>query len=272
MSDIDPPPPPGDSGKSGTKGSGNIAFENEGGVLVVTINRPKKKNALTLDMYAQLSETLRDPDPDIRVIVIAGAGETFCAGNDVLDFVQAARGVPGEHTVGPQARFLEALVHSHRPLVAAVHGAAIGVGATMLLHCDLVYASPTARLQMPFVELGLVPEAASSLLLPERVGLAVASEMLLLGAPLGAERALELRLINGIVPAGELLDVARERAKALAAKPPEALRATRELLRGKERARITARLQLEVERFAERLASSEAQQAFMAFLQRKPAT
>lgn len=249
----------------------DIAFETDDGVLVVTINRPNKKNALTFDMYGQLTAALLDPDPNIRVIVIAGAGETFCAGNDVLDFVQATHPDAQGRSVLPQARFLEALVNSPRPLVAAVHGAAIGIGATMLLHCDLVYASPTSRLEMPFVSLGLVPEAASSLLLPERVGLAIASEMLLLGAPIGAQRAVDLRLVNELVPASDLLMMAKTKAKVLASKPPEALRATRELLRAEERARINARLRLEVERFAERLASSEAQQAFMSFLRRKPA-
>lgn len=248
----------------------DIAFEKADGILVATINRPTKKNALTFAMYAQLTDALRDPDPAIRAVVITGAGETFCAGNDVLDFVQATRPDRGEHSTQPQAAFLETLVNSSRPLVAAVHGAAIGIGATMLLHCDLVYASPTARLEMPFVSLGLVPEAASSLLLPERVGLAIASEMLLLGAPLEAKRAFELGLINDIVPPVDLVMLAKTKAKALAAKPPEALRATRELLRGAERDRITARIRLEIERFGERLSSTEAQQAFMNFLQRKP--
>lgn len=248
----------------------DIAFEKADDILVVTISRPTKKNALTFAMYDQLTEALRDPDPAIRAVVITGAGETFCAGNDVFDFVQSTRPDRGGASTQPQATFLEALVNSSRPLVAAVHGAAIGIGATMLLHCDLVYASPTSRLEMPFVSLGLVPEAASSLLLPERVGLAIASEMLLLGAPLEAQRAFELGLINAIVPPADLLMVAKTKAKSLAAKPPAALFATRELLRGADRDRITARIRLEVERFAERLASTEAQQAFMSFLQRKP--
>lgn len=250
----------------------DIAFEKDDGILVATIKRPKKKNALTFDMYRALGDALRDPDPEIAAIVIASDGDTFCAGNDLQDFVRAASPDSPRLADLPQTYFLEALLNSPRPLVAAVHGAAIGVGATMLLHCDLVYASPTATLEMPFVSLGLVPEAASSLLLPERVGLAVASEMLLLGTAVEAERAVELRLFNAIVSAASLLNYSKSKAKALANQPPEALRVTRALLRGEERARIAARLRLEVDHFSERLASAEVQKTFTSFLQRKPAT
>lgn len=249
----------------------DIVLERDGCVLVATINRPNKKNALTSDMYRVLGDALLDPDPEIGAVVIASAGETFCAGNDLHDFVRAAGAVRSEGSTLPQTRFFEGLIHSPRPLVAAVHGAAIGIGATMLLHCDLVYASPTAALAMPFVSLGLVPEAASSLLLPERVGLAVASEMLLLGASLGAERAAQLGLVNAVVPATKVIIHAKQQAKTLAAQPKEALRATRNLLRGADRERIAARIALEVERFSERLASAEAQNAFMSFLQRRSA-
>jgi enoyl-CoA hydratase/carnithine racemase len=249
-----------------------IDVSKDGGVLVVTINRPQKKNALTFAMYGALEQALRTPDPDVRVILLTGAGETFTAGNDVKDFLGVATSGGAQFGELPQARFLDALVSNTRPLVAAVHGAAIGVGATMLLHCDLVYASETARLEMPFVSLGLVPEAASSLLLPERVGHAVAAELLLLGTPVDARRAKELRLVNEVVASGELLAFARAKAQALAAKPPEALRVARELIRGQTRAPVMERIRVEGERFAERLASAEAREAFAAFLARGRAT
>lgn len=248
-----------------------IVTSKEDGVLVVTIDRPKKKNALTFDMYRALEAALRTPDPDVRAVLLASTGETFCAGNDVKDFLQVATSGAVRFGDLPQAGFLDALVSSPRPLVAAVHGAAIGVGATMLLHCDLVYASETARLEMPFVSLGLVPEAASSLLLPQRVGHAIAAEMLLLGTPVDARRARELLLVNEIVTAEGLLAHAKAQARALAAKPPEALRVARALIRGEERASIAERMRVEGERFAERLGSDEARQAFLAFVQRKPA-
>lgn len=240
----------------------------DGAVLVVTLNRPQKKNALTFAMYRALEEALRTPDPAVRAVLVTSAGETFTAGNDLHDFLGVAMAGHVEFGELPQARFLDALVHATRPLVAAVHGAAIGLGATMLLHCDLVYASETARLEMPFVPLGLVPEAASSLLLPERVGHVVAAELLLLGASIDARRAKELRLVNEIVPSGELVAFARSKAHALAARPPEALRAARELIRGQGRAAVVERMRLEGVQFAERLASAEARDAFAAFLGR----
>jgi len=250
----------------------DIEIARDGAVLVVTINRPQKKNALTFAMYRAIEEALRTTDPDIRAVVITGAGETFTAGNDLQDFLGVATSGKASFDELPQARFLDALVQTTRPLVAAVHGPAIGVGATMLLHCDLVYASETARLEMPFVSLGLVPEAASSLLLPERVGHAVAAELLLLGASVDARRAKELRLVNEIVPSQELVAVARAKAHALAAKPPEALHAARELIRGQGRAAVLERMRVEGAYFSERLASAEARAAFGAFLGRGRAT
>ncbi len=249
----------------------DIVLEKEDGVLIATINRPHKKNALTGEMYRALGDALLDPDPEIRAVVIASAGETFCAGNDLHDFVRATGSANSGGSTLPQAHFFEGLLRSTRPIVAAVHGAAIGIGTTMLLHCDLVYASPTARLAMPFVSLGLVPEAGSSLLLPKRVGLPIATEMLLLGTSVEAERAAALHLVNAVVPAPELLVIAKQKAKALADQPKDALRATRELIRGEDRGCIADRIALEVARFSERLASAEAQSAFLSFFQRKTA-
>ena len=246
----------------------DIEVSRDGAVLVITINRPHKKNALTFAMYDALEAALRPTDPDVRAVLLTGAGDTFTAGNDLQDFLGVAISGDVSFDELPQARFLRAIATTTRPLVAAVHGAAVGVGTTMLLHCDLVYASETARLEMPFVSLGLVPEAASTLLLPQRVGNAVAAELLLLGSPIDARRAKELRIVNEIVPSGELVAFARAKAQALAAKPPEALRATRELIRGHGRAAVLERLRVENASFAERLVSAEARAAFEAFASR----
>jgi enoyl-CoA hydratase/carnithine racemase len=250
----------------------DIEISRDGAVLVVTFNRPQKKNALTFAMYGALEEALRTTDPEVRSILVTGAGETFTAGNDLQDFLGIATSGDASFNDLPQARFLESLVATTKPLVAAVHGPAIGVGATMLLHCDLVYASETARLEMPFVSLGLVPEAASSMLLPERVGAVIAAELLLLGTSIDARRAKELGLVNEVVPAGELVAYAGAKAHALAAKPPEALRAARELLRGQGRAAVLERIRVEGMYFGERLRSAEARSAFGAFLGRGRAT
>ena len=239
------------------------------GVLELLLDRPAKKNALTFAMYVALAEALREAqgDPAVGAVLLAASGDAFCAGNDIGDFLA---GVPGDFTSAPPMRFVRALIENEKPLVAAVNGAAIGVGATLLLHCDLVYASERATLSVPFVSLGLVPEAASSALLPARVGNAVASEMLLLGRPIDARRALELRLVNHLVPHAELASAARAAATDLAAKPPEALRVSRELLH-RDRPALLARADEEARLFAERLVAAEAREAFTAFLEkRKP--
>jgi enoyl-CoA hydratase/carnithine racemase len=245
-----------------------VVVSRAGGVLEARLDRPAKKNALTFAMYAALTEALQQAqaDPSVRAALITASGETFCAGNDIADFLKPR----DDFGAAPPSRFIEALVGFDKPLVAAVQGPAIGIGATMLLHCDLVYATTTARLRMPFVSLGLVPEAGSSLLLPRRVGDAVAAEILLLGAWLDAQRAKELRLVNAIVPStGELAPFARARAEELAACPPRALRMTRALLRGDPEA-LRARIRSEAASFAACLNSPEAKEAFTAFLERRP--
>jgi enoyl-CoA hydratase/carnithine racemase len=244
-----------------------VVLSRAGGVLEARIDRAAKKNALTFAMYAALTEALQQAhaDPSVRAALITASGETFCAGNDIADFLKPRE----DFGAAPPSRFIEALVAFDKPLVAAVQGPAVGIGATMLLHCDLVYVSPTARLRMPFVSLGLVPEAGSSLLLPRRVGDVVAAEMLLLGAWIDAERARELRLVNAVVPSSELASFARARAAELAASPPGALRMTRALLRGDAEA-LRARIQKEAAAFAESLKSPEAKEAFNAFLERRP--
>jgi enoyl-CoA hydratase/carnithine racemase len=238
-----------------------------GHILELRLDRAAKKNALTFAMYEAMTAALgqAQSDPAVRAVLVTANGETFCAGNDIADFM-----VPRDNFgAAPPSRFIEGLVALEKPLVAAVQGAAVGIGATMLLHCDLVYASSTARLRMPFVSLGLVPEAGSSMLLPRRVGDAVAAEMLLLGAWIDAERARELRLVNAVLPTtGEAVAFARARAEELAASPPQALRATRALLRG-DRGPLRARIQEEANAFAHSLTSPEAKEAFSAFLERR---
>jgi enoyl-CoA hydratase/carnithine racemase len=202
-------------------------------------------------------------DPDTGAIVLRGDEGIFTAGNDIADFIAAAQ-APGEMAA---MRFVEALAMLETPLVAAIDGIAVGIGATLMLHCDLVYASPVARFRMPFVDLGLVPEAGSSLLLPQRVGMARASEILLLGEAFDATEAHRLGLVNAIVPTESLYAHAQERAASLAQKPRAALDATRRLLRG-DRGDLRAQMQLETEAFAKALQSGEAQKAFMAFMTR----
>jgi enoyl-CoA hydratase/carnithine racemase len=245
-----------------------ILVSRAGGVLEIRLDRAGKKNALTFSMYTALTEALQQAqaEPGVRAALITASGETFCAGNDIADFLSPR----DDFGAAPPSRFIQQLVAFDKPLVAAVQGPAVGIGATMLLHCDLVYASASARLRMPFVSLGLVPEAGSSLLLPRRVGDVVAAEMLLLGAWVPADRAKELRLVNEIVPStGDLAAHARQRAAELAACPPAALRMTRALLRG-DAAALRARIQSEAAAFAECLRSPEAREALTAFLERRP--
>jgi enoyl-CoA hydratase/carnithine racemase len=245
----------------------DIEVSTTGGVCELRLNRPKKKNALTLAMYRAVTEALAsaNEDSNVRVVLVTAAGDAFCAGNDLMDFATA-----GDIDVesAPAMQFIRALVNFAKPIVVAVNGAAAGVGATMLLHADLVYASEDAALSMPFVNLGLVPEAASSLLLPARIGLLAASEMLLLGTAIDAIRAKELGLVNQVLPAAELPAFARRKAEELAAKPRRALCTTRSLVRN-NRAVLLAHAQEEASHFSVSLASPEAREAFTAFVERR---
>lgn len=244
----------------------DVIVSKQGGVLELRLDRPAKKNALNFAMYRALTGALEDAERDdsIRAVVFTSNGETFCAGNDVTDFMSGnADGGPP-----PAIAFVQKIATFTKPMVAAVHGAAVGVGATMLLHCDLVYGSETARLSMPFVNLGLVPEAGSSLLLPRRVGHAVAAEMILLATPIDAKRAKELGLFNDVIEVSALAAHALGKAAELAQKPPTALRLSRALLRGNVD-EVSARIVEEGVQFATCLAGDEAREAFMAFMQRK---
>lgn len=247
----------------------HVIVETQERVTRIELNRPEKKNALSPEMYAAMAQALlaADADAEVRTVLIHGQSGCFTSGNDVRDFLELER-APG---ASPASGFLRAISGAKKPIVAAVGGPAVGVGTTLLLHCDLVYAAPNARLQLPFVPLGLVPEAASSLLLPAIAGYRRAAEMLLLGQPFGAEKALAAGIVTEIVPEAELLERARQAALALAALPPASVRITKALMKRGSAQAVQDRITEELELFGERLRSPEAKEALGAFMQkRKP--
>ena len=247
----------------------DILTERSGSIFRIQLNRPTKKNAMTSSMYVALAELLDGAakDEGIRVVLWHGAGDSFCAGNDVADFLNNPMG-PGE---SPQARLMEAFVNFDKPLVAAVQGMAIGGGTTMLTHCDFVYAGESAKFQTPFINLGLPPEFGSSHSLPARLGHLRASELILLGQPFDAARAAELGLVTRVVPDKDLLATATQAAQQLAAKPAEALRTCKRLLKRSALGPIGEAMRVENESFAALLRSPDAKEALSAFLEkRKP--
>ena len=234
------------------------------GVQTIRFNRPEKKNALTSDMYLHLTDALRSGDDDdrIRVHLFLGSDGAFTAGNDIGDFIRFAEdGAVGD----PVQEFLKTLARTKKPMVAGVDGLAIGIGTTLLLHCDLAYASERSTFRTPFTDLGLVPEAASSLLAPRLMGHVRAFELLVSGKPYSAMEALDAGLVNAIATDDDLETLAVKAACDLAAKPPEAVAISRQLLRG-DRADTLQQIDLELQHFANRLKSSEAQAAFAAFM------
>lgn len=246
-----------------------IVSETKDAVARIEIARLDKKNALTLEMYAALADAIgaAEADANVRALLIHGTSGCFTAGNDLKDFME--RPPHGEEAA--TWRFLRAISTATKPLVAAVGGPAVGIGTTMLLHCDLVYAAPNARFQMPFVPLGLVPEAASSLLLPRVAGYQRAAELLLLGQPFTVEKAVAAGFVTTVVPEADLLTHAREAALGLAALPAASLRLTKQLMKSAIAPAVAARMQEEGAMFRERLASPEAKEAMGAFLEkRKP--
>lgn len=248
----------------------NILTDLKNDVLRITIDRPEKKNALTGAMYNALADAVEqaDANPDVRVMLLHGNGDSFTAGNDLEDFV--ANQWKGQ-AVPPAVRFITTVVHAKKPIVAAVHGSVVGVGVTILLHCDLVYAAENAKLMMPFVNLGIVPEAASTVILPWLVGHQRASELLMLGTPISAQRAYELGVVNAVVSLEALLPTAMNAAQMLAERPAAALRATKALMKKAGTTEIERALREEVEIIAERLGSPETREALTAFQQkRKP--
>jgi enoyl-CoA hydratase/carnithine racemase len=246
----------------------NIIIIDQGPVRTIRMNRPEKKNALTSGMYdsmAQAIETASGSSP-IRCVVIAGVPGTFSAGNDLGDFMKAATG--GEGLGNAVLRFLYSLARAERPLVAAVQGVAVGIGTTMMLHCDYAVAATDARFSTPFVALGLVPEAASSLLAPRLMGHRRAFELLVMGRPLSGEEAKACGLINQVVPADQVEAEAMKAAQTIAALPPEGVAISRRLMKGAPD-EIVRRIDDEAEQFKLRLKSPEARAAFTAFLSRK---
>jgi enoyl-CoA hydratase/carnithine racemase len=246
----------------------DIITERSGAILRVQLNRPDHKNAMTSSMYTSLADILNEADKDdaIRVVLWHGAGDAFCAGNDIVDFLKTP---PGPDAF-PQGRLMDALTGFEKPIVVAVQGAAIGGGTTMLTHCDFVYAGESAKLQVPFINLGLVPEFGSSCSVPARVGHLRAAELFLLGEPFTAQRAAELGLVTRVVPDGELLATATETAQKLAAKPSGALRASKRLIKQASIGEVKAAMKIENQEFFERLPSAEAKEAFSAFIEKRP--
>jgi enoyl-CoA hydratase/carnithine racemase len=243
-----------------------VIVTDTGGVRTIRLNRPEKKNALTQAMYADLTRALRDADSSssIRCVLLAGAPDVFCAGNDIADFLAASQGGGDLQAHG----FIAEIARNQTPKVAAVGGVAVGVGTTMLLHCDHVVASASATFSTPFLKLGILPEAASTLLAPMRMGYARAFSMLAMGRPLSAAEAKDAGLVNTVVDGAELDAVALAAAQEIAALPPKALAVTRGLMRG-DIEEIVQRLELESMHIRDLLQSDEARAAFQAFLARK---
>jgi|tagenome__1003787_1003787.scaffolds.fasta_scaffold20965092_4 enoyl-CoA hydratase/carnithine racemase len=250
--------------------SEHVQIEREGPVLAVTLNRPERRNALTVAMYSTLAEAIEGAarDPSVRVITFRGQGQDFAAGNDLADFLNA---LPRDLEEIPVWRLLRALVQCEIPMIAAVQGNCVGIGTTMLLHCDLVIADDSARFSLPFVDLGLIPEAASSLLLPRIAGRRRAARYLLLGEPFGVDEALAIGLVSHRADSGALHDRLADVVATLLAKPPQALREAQRLLRHGASDEILERMRLEGAAFAERLPSPEVKEAISAFFEkRKP--
>jgi enoyl-CoA hydratase/carnithine racemase len=243
------------------------------GVATIEIARPEKKNALTVAMYEAMTDALKAAGADaaVRAVLITGQPGVFTSGNDIEDFMTRAPGQGSDNLDSPVFEFMRALLECDKPVVAAVTGAAVGIGTTMLLHCDFVYVSDEARLAMPFVALGLVPEFASSLVVPQLMGHRRAAEKLLLGDPFTPEQAVECGIANAVLPAGEVLSHARRIAERFNSLPPGAVREAKQLLRAPQHEQTLQVIRTEGAIFARRLKSPEAMEAFQAFFQkRKP--
>ena len=245
-----------------------VRAETKDRVARIELARLDKKNAITTEMYVQMAEALAaaEADRDARAVLIHGSRDCFTAGNDLSDFLKRPPG-----TKSPSWRFFEVLPALSKPIVAAVGGPAIGIGTTLLFHCDLVYATPNARFQLPFVGLGIVPEFGSTYLLPLLAGYQRAAELMLLGQPFTAEKAHEVGIVTAVVPEGEVLERAAKAAAMLAELPPESIRLTKRLMKSAHAEAVKRQITEEGRLFVERLASPEAKEAMSAFLEkRKP--
>lgn len=252
-----------------THPSSDLLLDTADGVTTLTIHRVAKKNSFTTAMYASMADVLdqAQADPTVRVLVIQGHETIFSAGNDIADFLQT----PPTTLDAPVCRFMRAISSFTKPIVAAVCGPAVGIGTTLLFHCDLVYAGDNAAFSMPFVNLGVCPEAASSLLAPQRMGYGRAAEALLLGEPFMAEAALEMGLISRIVPPAEANALAQRQAQKLAAKPMSSVLASKRLMKQGQAELVAERMAEESTLFAQMLAQPAAREAFAAFMEkRKP--
>lgn len=246
----------------------SIQTRTENGVAHIGIARPEKKNALSAAMYGELAQAFRaaEADEDVRAILLHGDRAIFTSGNDIQDFAQRGDPSPG---ASPAKAFMVALTGAAKPVVVAVNGAAIGIGTTLLLHCDLVYLADDAVLKMPFVNLGLCPEFGSSLLVPAMAGHARAAEKLLLGEAIAPAEAVAMGLATRVVPADEVLAFARTQAERLAQLPPQAVQTSKRLMRAQGAPVLASHIEVELKAFQERLASAEAKEAFAAFLERR---
>ena len=246
-----------------------VKVSDKDGVRTIRMNRPDKKNALNADMYSAMAQAIANANLErgIRCLLIAGVPGAFCAGNDLKDFQEAAEAGGG---LGDQAvTFLHALASCEKPIVAAVQGVAVGIGTTMLLHCDYAVCGTDAKFSTPFVSLGLVPEAASSLLMPRLMGRRHAFALLVMGQPLDPQAAKECGLVNAVAAPGDVDNLALNAARQIAALPPEAVLASRRLMRGASKDEIMARIDDEADHFRDRLQSAEAKAALEAFFNRK---
>ena len=249
----------------------DILTSKENGILVIEFNRPEKKNSITAAMYQIMADALRDAQGDaaVRVILFCGKRDVFTAGNDLEDFLNSDS--QGELADRPVAEFMLQLTQATKPVLAAVAGAAIGIGTTMLLHCDLVYAADNAKFSMPFAKLGLCPEFASSMLLPQLVGYHRAAEKLFLGESFSAQEAFEMGLINKVLPSDQLLSFVRAQAAKLTSLPASSLRMTKSLIKSEKTDAVLAKMSDEGKYFSAMLLAPEAKEAFKAFFEkRKP--
>jgi len=245
----------------------SVSIEVDENVLLITLNRPEKKNALTMEMYGAVEQALRraEQESGIKVVVLTGAGDLFCAGNDIADFLSAT----ADFKDSPVNRFLHRIASTDIPILAAVNGHAVGIGTTMLMHFEKVYAVETALFSTPFVSLGLVPEAASSLLMPKVLGYQRAARMLVLGESLSAAGAMACGLVSEVCLPDKLLETVMADAKKIAKLPKSAMRTAKRLMRRGEEP-LDKRINFEMDEFAAALQSPEAQEAMLAFMEKRP--
>lgn len=237
-------------------------------ILTIEFNRAQKRNALTLEMYLEIVRLLSEAqdDPDVRVVLLSSVGDNFSAGNDLQDFLDHPPGAGDS----PQKKMIDALRALDKPLVAAVRGAAVGSGATMLSYCDFVYASETAKFQYPFINLALVPEFGTSFSLVDQVGYLRAAEIILLGHPFSAQQALAMGLITSVAADGDVVEAALKTARELVQKPVDALRACKQLMRSHADARLDEAIQMEMLEFSAKVRSDDAREAIAAFFEKRP--